>query len=439
MSKILIKNAVILPMTGRENLIEKGEIAIQEGKILHIGPTGSLTQDWQADETIDATGQLAMPGFINCHTHAAMTLLRSYADDLPLMEWLSEKIWPIEDQLTGEDVYWGTMLSIAEMIKSGTTTFLDMYFFMDQVAKAVEDSGIRAVLSRGLIGFNPNAETALIESRELVEQYNGKADGRLSVVLGPHAPYTCPPDFLRKVVALADELGVGIHIHVAETKTEVEGIAKDYGKTPTQHLNELGLLDGRRVIAAHCVHMTQEDLEIFQTKQVGVAHNPESNMKLASGIAPVPKMLELGISVGLGTDGASSNNNLDMLQEMRSAALLHKVNTGDPTVLPAHQAVELATVNGARVLGLEQEVGVLKEGYKADLILIDLEQPHLYPRHDVVANVVYAAQAADVRTVIINGQTVMKDRNLLTMDEAKVLAEAQRCTEALLARSQNKK
>ncbi|MHB8169988.1 MAG: amidohydrolase [Thermincolia bacterium] len=438
MSKILIKNAVILPMTGRENLIEKGEIAIQDGKIMHIAPVGSLAADWQADEIIDATGQLAMPGFINCHTHAAMTLLRSYADDLPLMEWLSEKIWPIEDKLTGEDVYWGTMLSIAEMIKSGTTTFLDMYFFMDQVGKAVEDSGIRAVLSRGLIGFNPNAEMALAESRELVEQYDQRANGRLSVVLGPHAPYTCPPEYLKKVMALADELGVGIHIHVAETQTEIEGIAKDHGKTPTQYLNDLGLFDGRRVIAAHCVHMIQEDLEIFKNKQVGVAHNPESNMKLASGIAPVPKMLEMGILVGLGTDGASSNNNLDMLQEMRSAALLHKVNSGDPTILPAYQALEMATVNGAKVLGLDQEVGILKIGYKADLILLDLEQPHLYPRHDVVANVVYAAQAADVRTVIIDGQIVMKDRKLLTMDEPKVLAEAQRCTESLLARSKEK-
>jgi len=439
MTKIIIKNATILPMTGRQDLIEKGEIAVQDGRIIHIGPVGTMAEGWQADQIIDASGQLAMPGLINCHTHAAMTLLRSYADDLPLMEWLSEKIWPIEDNLTGEDIYWGTLLSIIEMIKSGTTTFLDMYFFMDQVAKAVVESGIRAVLSRGMIGLNPNAETALSESRDLVRQFDGKANGRLAVILGPHAPYTCPPEYLQKVIALADQLGVGIHIHVAETKAEIEGIAKDYGKTPTRHLADLGLFDGRRVIAAHCVHMTREDLEIFRDKKVGVAHNPESNMKLASGIAPVPKMLEMGITVGLGTDGASSNNNLDLLQEMRSAALLHKVNSGDPTVLPAYQALEMATVNGAGVLGLEKEIGVLQEGYKADLILIDLEQPHLYPRHDVVANVVYAAQAADVRTVIIDGQVVMQDRKLLTLDESKVLAEAQRCTDALLARSKAKK
>lgn len=430
MSKILIKNAAIIPMTGQDNIIPTGEIGIEGDKIAFVGPRGTAPQGWTADETIDGTGMVAMPGFINCHTHAAMTLLRSYADDMPLMEWLSERIWPLEDRLTGEDVYWGTMLCILEMIKSGTTTFADMYFFMDEVAQAVEKTGIRASLARGMVGVAPTAQRALDETAEFVTKWNGAAAGRITAMVGPHAPFTCPPDYLKKVLALAERLNVGIHIHLAETRPEVDDIRKQYGKTPTEYLLDLGVLDFP-VLAAHCVHLTQNDIKILKDKNVGVAHNPESNMKLASGIAPVPQLLAEGINVSLGTDGAASNNNLDMLEEMRSAALLHKVSTGDPTAIPSYQALEMATRNGGRVLRFN-DIGVLQPGYKADVILIDFEKPHLYPKHDLVAHTVYAAQSSDIDTVIIDGRVVMQNGRVLTIDEKEVMRNVQRCADRLV-------
>jgi len=424
MEKILIRGATVIPMTGQENIIENGEIAIEAGKIKAVGVSGTVGNGWTADKTIDAKGMVALPGLINCHTHAAMTLLRSYADDLPLMQWLSERIWPLEERLTGEDVYWGTMLCVLEMIKSGTTTFADMYFFMNDVAKAVRESGIRASLSRGMIGVAPTAQLALEESEAFIREWHGGAEGRITTMMGPHAAYTCPPDYLEKVMALAKKFNVGIHIHLAETLQEVNDIRKEYGKSPIAHVNALGLLDFP-VLGAHCVHVSPEDINIMKEKNVQVAHNPESNMKLASGIAPVPQMLAAGINVGLGTDGAASNNNLDMLEEMRSAALLHKVNTMDSTAIPSYTALEMATVNGARVLGLEKEIGVLQPGYKADVILIDFEQPHLYPKHDIIAHTVYAAQSADIKTVIIDGRIVMENRRVLTLDETEVLSKVQ--------------
>lgn len=415
---ILLDNITIIPMTSRDFIIEKGYIVTNNNAIKAIGsgqaPEGSY------DKIIDGTNKVALPGFINTHTHAAMTLLRGYADDLPLMEWLQTKIWPLEDRLTDEDIYWGTLLANIEMIKSGTTAFADMYFHMDQAARAVEQSGLRGILSRGMVGVGPESELAMTQSRELFSKWHGAANGRITFMLGPHAPYTCPPDYLKRVIALADELGTGIHIHLAETKGEFEDIKKQYGKTPVELMDEAGLFE-RRVLAAHCVHLTSHDIDILASKQVGVAHNPESNMKLASGIAPVPEMLDRGIAVGLGTDGASSNNNLDMLQEVRSCALLHKVNTFNPTVLPAGQALEMATVNGARALGLEKQIGKLEAGMNADIILLSLSEAHMTPRYDILANIVYAGQASDVLTVITDGNIIMEDRIIKTLDEHEVL------------------
>ncbi|TLM97911.1 amidohydrolase, partial [bacterium] len=275
MDKILIRGATVIPMTGPEKIIEDGEIAIEAGKIKAVGPAGMIDKGWLADKIIDARGMVALPGFINCHTHAAMTLLRSYADDLPLMQWLSERIWPLEERLTAEDVYWGTMLCVLEMIKSGTTTFADMYFFMDDVAKAVRQSGMRASLSRGMIGVAPTAQLALVESEAFVQEWNGGANGRITTMLGPHAPHTCPPAYLEKVMALAKKFNVGIHIHLAETLQEAADIRKEYGKSSIAHVNELGLLDFP-VLGAHCVHVSPEDIKIMKEKNVRVAHNPES-------------------------------------------------------------------------------------------------------------------------------------------------------------------
>lgn len=417
---LLLDNITIIPMTGKDQVIEKGYLLVKDDIISQIG--AGTAPEGRYDKIIDGTNKVALPGFINTHTHAAMTLLRGYADDMPLMEWLQTKIWPLEDRLTGEDIYWGTLLAAVEMIKSGTTTFTDMYFHMDEAARAVEKSGLRAILSRGMIGVGPESELAFTQSRALVERWQGAADGRITFMLGPHAPYTCPPDYLKRVMALADELGIGINIHLAETRGEFEDIKKQYGKTPVELMDEIGLFE-RQVLAAHCVHLTPGDIDILARKQVGIAHNPESNMKLASGIAPVPAMLEAGIAVALGTDGASSNNNLDMLQEMRSCALLHKVNTFNPTVIPAGQALEMATVNGAHALGLENQTGKLAAGMKADIILLGLDEAHMTPRYDILANIVYAGQASDVRTVIVDGKIVMEDRVIKTVDEQEILEQ----------------
>lgn len=430
MSKIKIQNASIITMTGKEKLIPNGDILIDDDKITFVGAAAGGPAGWQPDETIEAKGMVAMPGFINCHTHAAMTLLRSYADDLPLMEWLSERIWPLEERLTAEDVYWGTMLCILEMIKSGTTTFADMYFFMDEVAQAVEKTGIRASLSRGMIGNGPTAQLALDETEQFIDKWHGAAAGRITTMVGPHAPNTCPPDYLKKVISLADKFNVGAHIHLAETRAEVDEIRKQYGKTPIEYVNDIGLLE-LPVLGAHCVHLTQNDIKILLEKKVGVAHNPESNMKLASGIAPIPQMIAEGITVGLGTDGAASNNNLDMMEEMRSASLLHKVSSGDPKAVPSYTALEMATLNGAKVLGLK-DIGFLQPGCKADIILIDFEKPHLYPKHDLIAHTVYAAQSSDVDTVIIDGQVIMRNGQLLTIDEKEILKNVQRCADRLV-------
>lgn len=428
---ILINNALIIPLTKAGYIIDEGYLIIEDDRIKELGPGPAPLKDY--DKIIDGKNKVLMPGFINTHTHAAMSLLRGYADDLPLMEWLEQKIWPLEAKISAEDTYWGSMLAILEMIKGGTTTFNDMYFFMDETARAAQKSGIRAVLSRGLIGNGPEADSALADSRELISKWNRTGDGRITFILGPHAPYTCSPEYMQKVIAMAGELEVGIHIHLSETEGEFDGISQQYGKTPVKLMEELGLFSISPVVAAHCVHLTSDDIDILHKYGVGVAHNPESNMKLASGIAPVPAMLTRGIPVALGTDGASSNNNLDMVQEMRSCALLHKVSLKDPTVLPAYQALEMATANGAKALGLSHEIGTIQSGFKADLILIDMSEAHMRPVHDVIANLVYASQAADVDTVIINGRVVMENHKILTFDEQEVIRNAEAAARKLAA------
>ncbi|MDN5364619.1 MAG: 5-methylthioadenosine/S-adenosylhomocysteine deaminase [Eubacteriales bacterium] len=430
MGLLLRGTVVTLTETG---ILNPGEVAIEGEDIVHVGPSGTTPPDFKVEKVLGGEDYLIIPGFVNCHTHIAMTLLRSYADDLPLMTWLEEKIWPVEAKLSGEDVYWGTMLGIVEMIRSGTTAFADMYFFMDEVARAVEESGIRASLSRGLIGVGPNADEALAENVSLYENWHNRAGGRITVMFGPHAPYTCPPDYLRKVMAAAEKVGAPIHIHVAETRAEEEGIVRDYGKRPVRHLADIGLFR-LPTLAAHCVHLNEEDMEILRQHDVRVAHNPQSNLKLASGIAPVPALLQKGVTVGLGTDGASSNNNLDMLEEVRTAALLHKGTSGDPTVLPAEEALAMATREGAKALFIDDRVGTIAAGKKADLVLVNTRRCRFYPHHDPVANLVYAATAQDIDTVMVNGRILMEKGELTTIDEEKVLAMAEKCARRLVGR-----
>lgn len=418
MAKTLLKNADILMSNG---VIEKGDILI-DGSI--IAAIGIMPSDCKVDKMIDCTDKLAIPGLVNTHTHAAMTLFRSFADDMLLMDWLQQKIWPAEAKLTADDVYWGTMLAIAEMLKSGTTTFADMYFFMPEVAKAVAESGIRAVLARGMAGVAPTAESALVESEAFYNQFHNASDGRIKVMIGPHAPYTCPPDYLKKVVSLAGRLGAEIHMHLSETLDEVKNCEQEYKMSPIKLMDQLGVLDCG-VLAAHCVHVTEDDINIMKQKNVRVAHNPGSNMKLASGIAPIPQMLKTGLVIGLGTDGASSNNNLDMLEEIRLVATLHKANTLNPLVVPAGEAVRMATSGGARALGLEKAIGAIEVGLKADIVLMDMSGLHWYPRYDKLSLLAYSAGQGDVDTVIVNGDILVEKRQLTTIDEEQLKFEVQ--------------
>jgi len=427
-SKILLRG-MVLPMTGPGDFYPQGEIAIDGARIVSVGERGSAPADFQPDRILAYPDDVFMPGLVNTHTHAAMTLLRSYADDLPLMPWLEQKVWPFEEKMTDEDIYWGTALALCEMIRSGTTTMLDMYAAMERVVEAVLQAGTRAVVSRGLIGVSPRGQKALRENIELL-RYHQAGSGRVTVMFGPHAPYTCPAEFLRQVKAEADRHGVGIHIHVAETQAELEIIRQQHGQTPVEWLEEVGLFGGH-VVAAHCVHLTDRDLEILARHRVCVAHNPESNMKLNSGTARIPDLKGRGIIVGLGTDGASSNNNLDLFGEMRSAAFQQKLRVA-PTALSAYEVLEMATVAGAQALGLE-DVGILAPGFKADIIGIDLDQPHYYPRFSVPAHLVYAGHAGDVRTVLVDGQLIMEERTILTVDEKEVCREAEQRAKRIAA------
>lgn len=430
---ILISGAqIVSPREEGPLVLPKGDIAVSGSKIAYVGPSPAPPQFQGAAKVIDGSGLVAMPGFVNAHTHAAMTLFRGFADDMPLMAWLTQKIWPAEARLKANDVYWGTMLACVEMIRAGVTTFADMYFFMDETAKAVDRTGMRASLSRGLIGNAPGAEQGLAEGKELCERWNGACGGRITTMLGPHAPYTCPRSFLEKVMEAASELGVGMHIHLSETEGEVrECKAVHGGLSPIELMATYGLFEFP-VLAAHCVHVSDRDIEILSARGVGVAHNPGCNMKISSGIAPVPKMLKAGVRVGLGTDGAASNNNLDLLEEARIAAFLHKLASSDPTVLAAREALYLATLGSARALRLEETIGTIDEGKKADIVLMDSRRPHMYPRHDMVSHIVYSARSSDIRTVIIDGRVVMEDGVITTVDEEEVLARAEERAQALV-------
>ncbi|WP_018133293.1 amidohydrolase [Effusibacillus pohliae] len=427
---IAIKNATILTMT-EESWIERGYVVIEGNRIRAVGQ-GDFQPGQPVGREIDAAGKVLLPGLVNTHGHAAMVLLRGYADDLPLMEWLETKCWPIEDRMTADDVYWGAQLAILEMLKSGTTCFTDMYYFMDEVARAAADSGIRAVLSRGMVGFPPKDEILLQESREFVKKWHGAANGRITTLLGPHAPYTCPPDYLKKVISLSEELDQPLQIHLSETAGEVERCMAEHGCTPIQLMEKLGLFE-RPTLAAHCVHVTDEDIEIMARRGVHVAHNPDSNLKLGSGIAPVVKMLAKGITVGLGTDGAASNNNLDMFEEMRQAAMIHKGAGLDPVAVPAYKALQMATNGGAKAVFLEDTLGTIQPGALADLILVDFDRPYYYPRHNVISHLVYAGQSGDVTDVIIDGQVVVENGRVLTLDEERIYREVERVCKRLFA------
>ncbi len=414
---ILFLNGIVLTLDSASNTFNPGGIAIRRGKIESAGPSDEIQSAFESSETLDISGCVALPGLINAHTHAAMTLFRGLADDLPLMDWLQGHIFPAEKNLNEEWVYWGTMLACAEMILSGTTAFCDMYLFEHKVAEAAKRAGMRALVGEVLYDFPSPAygeiENGLRHTELLIDRWLG--DPLVSIAIEPHALYTCSPDLLKKCHEISVRREAPLVVHLSENEAEVEQTLSMYGRRPVAHLEALGLL-GPRLVADHCVALNETDIGMLARNQVKVVHNPESNMKLASGIAPVPRLLESGVTVALGTDGCASNNNLDMFGEMNTCAKLHKAAALDPTVLSAETALKMATGSGARALGWEGLTGQITPGMLADLIVVDFRKPHLTPVYNPVSHLVYAAGAADVRHSVIGGRLVMKDRTLLTLD-----------------------
>jgi 5-methylthioadenosine/S-adenosylhomocysteine deaminase len=420
---ILVENGTVLTLNPNDTEISNGAVAISKDTITAIGPAIEFS-DWSISRVIDANGGIIMPGLINSHTHASMTCFRGLADDLQLMTWLNEHIFPAEAKLDDNKVYSGALLACAEMIMSGTTCFCDMYLFEDAVARAAKQAGVRAVVGEVLYDFDsPNygpIEKGFEYTQTLIDTW--KDDPLVTIAVEPHSTYLCGSQLLKKAFDLSQANGLPLVIHLAESKSEVEQIKERYGRTPVEHLAEIEIL-APNVLACHCVELTENDICLLQRFDVKVAHNAESNMKLASGVAPIPEMLNAGICVGLGTDGCASNNDLDLFLEMDTVAKLHKAKTLDPTAMDARTVLKMATIQSARALGLDRVTGSLEVGKKADLIVIDTNKPHLTPIYNPVSHLVYAALGSDVTTSIINGRVVMEDRELKSLDLKKVMAD----------------
>ncbi len=414
-------------------IIEEGGVAVAGDTIQAIASASALEEQYPGAEVLELGRGLVMPGLINVHTHAPMALMRGLADDLPLMTWLQEHIFPVEGRLTPELITLGTNLSALEMIKSGTTSFCDMYLFAKDVARAAASSGLRAWVGEVLYDFpSPNygeLDNGFVYMEEMFAEF--AEHSRITVTANAHAIYTCSPDLLVRLKQQAVDHNSRYIIHLAETQAEVDGAMRQFAKRPVAHLDGLGLLDSS-LVADHCVVLSSEEIALMAERGVNVAHCPESNMKLASGVAPIPALLEAGVTVGLGTDGAASNNDVDMFGEMDSAAKLQKVHNLDPTLLNAKQTLDMATMGGARLLGAADAIGSLEVGKKADMIVLDLDQPHLTPLYSIPSHLVYSATGADVVHSVINGHIVMRDRQVTTIDEHEVLAKCRGAVEVLI-------
>lgn len=413
---ILLKNIDVITCAEGHEVLSNAYIGIGDGLIKFVTTDKDETVGFKADRIIDGKNKLAMPGLINTHTHCSMTLFRNFANDLSLHDWLFDHIFPVEAKLDTEEVYWGAMLGIAEMIRTGTTAFADMYLFMDGVADAVSQSGIRADLSFSPLKFvmgKPADDTE--PCRVFYKNWHNKANGRIKVSVEVHSAYLFDQRSLMDAAALARELGTGIHIHILETEKErMESIEK-YGMNSAEICDKCGIFDVP-VIAAHCVHLSDTDIELLKARNVSVSHNPTSNLKLGSGIARIPAMLDKGVNVGLGTDGAASNNNLDMFEEINLAALIHKGANMNPLAVSAREALGMATVNGARALGYRDNLGTIEKGMKADIIILDTDKPHFYPMNDPVAAIAYCAGGSDVDTVMVDGNILMEKGEFKTID-----------------------
>jgi 5-methylthioadenosine/S-adenosylhomocysteine deaminase len=432
----IVTGGAVVTVDAARHIYNPGAVAIDGTTIVGVGPAADIASRFTAAQQINTVGSIVIPGLINTHGHAPMVLYRGLADDLRLQEWLEKYIFPAEAKtVSREMVRAGTRLAALEMIQSGTTAYADMYYFEEEVARATKAAGMRGVLGQTIIKFPvPDAKTpqeGLARNEAFIKEF--AKDDLIVPAVAPHAPYTLDAKDLLASRALATKYGVPLLIHVAETETELGSSKKAHsGMSPVAYLQSIGFW-GPRTVVNHGVWVDAADIKLLRSHQVSVSHNPESNMKLASGIAPVPEYLAAGVTVGHGTDGAASNNDLDMFEAMRFAALLHKVKTGDPRAVPATSALEMATINGAKALGLEGQIGSLEAGKRADLVVVSTSSARMTPIYDPVSHLVYAAHGEDVRTVMVNGRVLMRDRKMLTLDEPAVLAEARKLSASVRA------
>ncbi|WP_416149745.1 amidohydrolase [Salipaludibacillus sp. HK11] len=423
-----VVHSVTIVTMDDDNSLFYGYVVVEENGFKKVSKGSPTSEELKsANQVIDGKGKWLMPGLINTHGHLGSTLLRGAGDDMSLMTWLEQVMWPNEARFDKETVLIAAELAMMEMIKSGTTTFLDMYHMhLDDVADLVMEKGLRATLCRGMIGLcsEEEQEAKLAESVRLFDQFHGKGNGKLSIALSPHAPYTCPPPFLNRVVETAEKHQMIIHTHLSETRGEVEKHLKDYGKRPVEHMEELGLFR-QPCLIAHGVHVNEQEINILKDCQVAVSHNPMSNLKLGSGIAPIPEMQSKGITVALGTDSTASNNNLDMFEEMRMAALIHKGFNENPSATTSIETLAMATSKGAEALRLDR-LGKITPGFKADFIIVNPNEPHLTPWNEsrVQSHLVYSASGSDVTDVFIDGQPIYLNRQLINFDEEKIISQA---------------
>ena len=431
---IILYNGAVLTINDSDEIIDDGAIAINGSRIVGLGKSEDIKKKYEARKEIDANRGVIMPGLVNTHTHLAMSIFKGLADDLPLDKWLNEHIFPAEENFINKDsAYWGSLLSCAELILSGTTTFCDMYFFEKETGYAAEKAGIRGIIGEGIVSDFGDENEIFANKMELTAELLDKFENSSLVLIAiePHSCYTCSKEILIKAKRFADENNLLFVIHLSETKKEFDDIKNKLGMSPVEYLDEIGVLDGR-TLAAHCVWLSDVDIEILKKRNVNISHCPNSNMKLASGIAPVGKLLEKLVTVSLGTDGSASNNNLDMFSEISSASKLAKVSTLNPETLTAREIIRMATINGAKALGVEKEIGSLEIGKKADIIILDFNKPHLVPVYNYYSHLVYSVSGSDVQSCIIDGKIVMEDREILSFNVEEVIQEVNEIAQGIM-------
>lgn len=436
---LLIKDVKILDIDRAD--IRVGCIAIRNGVFDSVvyndtddaasdGADKNELEKMDYDRVIDGKGKLAMPGFCNSHTHIPMTILRNYADDQSLWKWLNNHIWPAESKLTAEDVYWGSMLGVAELLKFGNTCFIDMYFFIDEIGKVLAETKMRGFVSRGLIGNDDRDYKQLDETEHFIKKWHNQENGRIKGMVGPHAPYTCSPSYLKKAIELSEKYDTSIHIHLSESDDEVQESLKNFGMTPTEHMESIGIFK-RNTVAAHCVKLTDKDIDILAENRVNVLYNPTSNMKLGNGFARINDMISKGINIALGTDGCASNNNLNLIEEIKIASLVNKGVSGDPKSVPAIESVRMATVNGIKAGCLENELGAIEKGKKADIILLDLDKIQTTPENNIISSLAYSIQSDNVCCTIVDGNILMENGEFTTIDIEKTKYNVRKIAERI--------